>query len=153
MVRDPWIEKRFFAALILLPHPHSILFFEINAAEAQAAAAEEGLSLVRAENSTGFKYVRRDPKSVSKPFKAELRHGGRFEYLGYFATAEEAALAIARFLGPKRVAAALAPAAPKPTPMTAAEAHAAAASEGLALLRGCPDMRFKRYTNFGGPPG
>ena len=52
--------------------------------------------------------------SVSKPFQAQLRHGGRNNQLGTFATAEEAALAVARFLGPEGVAAALAAAAPSP---------------------------------------
>ena len=42
---------------------------------------------------------------MSKPFKAKPTHEGRHKYLGYFATAEEAALAVARFLGPEGVAA------------------------------------------------
>ena len=105
----------------------------MTAAEAHAAAEEEGLALVRAENATGFKGVCRNG-SASKPFKAQLWHGGRHNHLGLFATAEEAALAVARFLGPEGVAAALAAAAPEPAPMTPAEAHAAAAAEGLALV-------------------
>ena len=105
------------------------------AAEAHATAAAEGLELLRAENPTGFKYVSFDSRQnhASKPFKAELRHGGRHKYLGTFATPEEAALAVARALGPEGVATALAAAAPQPT-MTAAEAHATAAAEGLELL-------------------
>ena len=66
-----------------------------------------------------------------------MNRGGRDHHLGSFATAEEAALAVARFLGPEGVAAVLAAS----TPMTAAEAqaaaaeaHAAAAEEGLALV-------------------
>ena len=104
----------------------------MTAAEAHTAAAEEGLALVRAENSTGFKGVYRGgaKSSAGKPFKAELRN----KSLGYFATAEEAALAVARFLGPEGVAAALAPPAPEPPPMTAAEARAEAAAEGLSLV-------------------
>ena len=45
-------------------------------AEAHAAAAAEGLALVRAENATGFKHVSRID-GISKPFQASLRHGGR----------------------------------------------------------------------------
>ena len=100
-------------------------------AEAYAAAEAEGLTLLRAENTSGFMGVSRSG-SASKPFKAQLKVGGHHHYLGVFATAEEAALAVARFLGPEGVAAELAP---EPVPMTAAEAHAAAAAEGLTLLR------------------
>ena len=80
----------------------------MTAAEAHAAAEAEGLSLVQsAENSTGFKGVTLD----GKQFKAQLKHDGRNKNLGHFATAEEAALAYARFLGPEGVA--------KPASMTA----------------------------------
>ena len=71
----------------------------MTAAEARSAAAEEGLSLLTAENLTGFKGVSRNPSSASKPFKVQI--GAK--YLGTFATAEEAALAVARFLGPEGV--------------------------------------------------
>ena len=78
----------------------------MNAAEAHAAAAAEGLALLRAENATGFKHVRRHIGSASKPFMASLKQSGSETSLGTFATAEEAALAVARFLGPEGVAAA-----------------------------------------------
>ena len=109
----------------------------MTAAEAHAAAAAEGLALVCAENAAGFKGVKRSD-CVSTRFEARLKRGGRDVYLGTFATAEEAALAVARFLGPEGVVASLAAAAAaalEPAPMTAAEAHTAAATEGLALLR------------------
>ena len=117
----------------------------MTAAEAHAAAAAEGLTLLRAEdNATGFKGVRhKNDRPRLKPFEAQPWHGGRLKKLGHFATAEEAALAVARFLGPEGVAAALAPPAPEPAPMTAAEAHAAAAAEGLALLRAENPTGFK----------
>ena len=121
------------AAALVPPAPKPA---PMTAAEAHAAAEQEGLTLVRAENATGFKGVSRGGKcSESKPFKAQLWHSGRHNTLGYFATAEEAALAVARFLGPEGIAAALAPPAPEPAPMTAAEVHAAAVEEGLTLLR------------------
>ena len=77
----------------------------MTAAEAHAAAATEGLALLRAENSTGFKGVGRNNGSASKPFQANVRHDGRQEHLGSFTTAEEAALAVSRFLGPAGAAA------------------------------------------------
>ena len=119
----------------------------MTAAEAHAAAAAEGLSLLHAENATGFKGVSYS-NNLSKPFKAQLEHGGRTQSLGRFATAEAAALAVARFLGPERVAAALTPAAPAPT-MTAAEAHAAAEEEGLTLLRADNSTGFKNVQRQG----
>ena len=70
----------------------------MTAAEAHAAAAEEGLALLRADNAAGFKHVTR--KSASKPFQARPEPRRAQHYLGHFATAEEAALAVARFLGP-----------------------------------------------------
>ena len=68
----------------------------MTAAEAHAAAEAEGLSLVPAENATGFKHVSRNPLS-RKPFKAQVTRNGCLQALGYFATAEEAALVVARF--------------------------------------------------------
>ena len=62
---------------------------------------------MRAENATGFKGVSRNGSAI-KPFQANLYNAGRTNHLGYFATAEEAALAVARFLGQEGVAAALA---------------------------------------------
>ena len=89
----------------------------MTAAEAHAAAASKLLALVRAENATGFKGVSHSVAvSASKPFIAKLWHGGRTANLGNFATAEEAALAVARFLGPEGVAAALAAAAQRWSP-------------------------------------
>ena len=44
----------------------------MTAAEAHAAAEEEGLTLVRAtraDNLTGFKGVTREPRSASRPFR------------------------------------------------------------------------------------
>ncbi len=68
----------------------------MTAAEAHAAAAAEGLSLLPAENAAGFKYVEHNPTAL-KAFKARPYHDGRQHELGRFATAEEAALVVARF--------------------------------------------------------
>ena len=90
----------------------------MTAAEAHAAAAAEGLALVRAENATGFKGVGRRSRADdggggargSKPFRETRLQEARgrkaqLTRLGKFATAEEAALAVARFLGPAGAAA------------------------------------------------
>ena len=121
----------------------------MSAAEAHATAAAEGLALVRAETATGFKGVSYEHRGRSKPFQARLWEGGQAKTLGSFATAEEAALAIARILGPAGVVASLAAAATaalEPAPMTAAEAHAAAAAAGLALVRAENATGFKGVT-------
>ena len=70
----------------------------MTAAEAHAAAAAEGLTLLRgrSDSSTGFKGVSHYNNGF-KSFKARLAHGGCMHNLGNFATAEEAALAVARF--------------------------------------------------------
>ena len=102
---------------------------------AATAAAErdrggEGWSWC-APKPDGFKYVSFDSRQnhASKPFKAELRDGSH-KYLGTFATPEEAApcRALGRRASPRRSRRP-----PQPT-MTAAEAHATAAAEGLELL-------------------
>ena len=58
-------------------------------------AEAEGLTLLKADNNTGYYGVRHHP-GKPKPYKAEVSRGGKLVYLGYFATAEEAALCIAR---------------------------------------------------------
>ena len=91
----------------------------MTAAEAHAAAAAEGLALLRAENDTGFwgVYPSRTPQPYSStPFQARVWHDRRTNHLGNFATAEEAALAVARFLGLEGVAAARAADAPPRAP-------------------------------------
>ena len=113
------------AAALAPPAPEPV---PMTAAEAHAGAAAEGLKLLPADNATGFSGVYLNNSSPGKPFKANPYHDGRHHHQGYFATGEEAALAVARFLGPQGAAPA-----PEPT-MTAAEAHAAAAAEGLSLV-------------------
>ena len=50
---------------------------------------------LEADNKTGYYGVSHHP-GRSKPFKAEVKRGGKKVHMGYFATAEEAALCIAR---------------------------------------------------------
>ena len=103
----------------------------MTAAEAHAAAASEGLALLRSNNPAGFKNVSVMNRNLSKRFRAQPWHSGNQHNLGLFATAEEAALTAARFLGSEVDADAPAP---EPATMTPAEARAKAASEGLTLL-------------------
>ena len=63
--------------------------------EARQQAQAEGLTLPVAKNKTGYFGVNHQ-NSKSKPFQAQLRRGGKHVHLGSFATAEEAALCVAR---------------------------------------------------------
>jgi hypothetical protein len=61
----------------------------------QQAQAEK-LTLRVAENKTGYFGVILDKPGKSKPYKARVTRGGKLVHLGYFATAKEAALCVAR---------------------------------------------------------
>jgi len=104
------------------------------AGDALRLAEGEGLRLLRSEsNNTGYKGVS-FTRGRPKPYKAQVRRGGKDVSLGYFATAEEAALSYARTPEAQAaVAAAAAP--PPPPPMTAEEALRQAEAEGLTLVR------------------
>ena len=65
-------------------------------------AKEEGLELVRSRNATGFAGVSIDELIEFCPYQAHvIRDGGRQQFLDNHFTAEEAALAYARALGPE----------------------------------------------------
>jgi hypothetical protein len=99
----------------------------LTAEEARAAAAAEGLELVMSTRSkTGFKGVSKD----GGKYQAKITENGKWRHLGNFATAEEAALCYARHIGAERAAVEAADA----QPLTADEARAAAAAEGLELV-------------------
>ena len=67
-------------------------------AEALRLAANEGLQLVLAPGTpTGYKGVTRQVGSASKPFHAHHQQS----HIGCYASAAEAALAFARYLGPE----------------------------------------------------
>ena len=91
------------------------------------------------DNATGFRGVKHGERR-SKPFQALVWRNGKMQHLGRYATAEEAALAYARELGPEGSKAAAAVAEPA---MTAEQAEAAAAEEGLTLLRADNATGFK----------
>ena len=102
-----------------------------DAAEAAVRQAEaEGLTLQPSANKVGYRGVRKGCRSQagSKPFDASVWRAGEKVHLGGFATAEEAALAYART--PEAQAEV---ANPKPAPLTARDALAQAAAEGLKL--------------------
>ena len=59
-------------------------------------AEAEGLTLLKADNKTGYFGVYLDKPGRPKPYEAQVSRGGKQVYLGTFATAEEAALCVAR---------------------------------------------------------
>ena len=103
----------------------------LTAADARAAAAAEGLELVASSNTAGFRGV---VKHGGK-YQAKVREDGKQHHLGIFNTPEEAALCYARQIGAAQAAAEAAEARCEGLqPLTAAEARAAAAAEGLEFV-------------------
>ena len=89
---------------------------------------------LRVHNKTGYFGVRlAKPGQAKQPYEARVKRGGNDVYLGQFATAEEAALCIARSPEGQAVAAERAAAA---APLTSEEARQQAQAEGLTLLVG-----------------
>ena len=100
--------------------------------EARAAATAEGLELVPSSSKTGFKGVH---KTGGQKYYASITENGAALYLGTFSTPEEAALCYARHIGAERAATEAAQARGEgPQSLTANEARAAAAAEGLELV-------------------
>ena len=95
-----------------------------------AQAEAEGLTLLRADNKTGYFGVHHSHPGYPKPYQAQVWRGGKQVHLGYFATAEEAALCVAR--SPEGQVAAQRAAA-VPVPLTGEEARQQARAEGLTL--------------------
>jgi hypothetical protein len=101
--------------------------------EARQQALAEGLTLLKADNTAGYFGVSHQP-GRPKPYLAKLKCGGKTVSLGNFATAEEAALCVAR--SPEGQEAAKQAAAPPPAPtLTSEEARQQALAEGLTLLK------------------
>ena len=99
----------------------------------RAQAEAEGLTLLVAENRTGYYGVHLDDRpGYTKPYQAQVRRGGKQVHLGSFATAEAAALCVAR--SPEGQAVAAGRAAAAPVPLTSEEARQQAQAEGLTLL-------------------
>ena len=85
----------------------------------RSQADAEGLTLLKADNKTGYFGVYHNNPGKPKPYLARVSRGGKKVLLGSFATAEEAALCIAR--SPEGLAAAQ-KAAAAPPPLTSEEA-------------------------------
>ena len=103
--------------------------------EALRQAQAEGLTLRVGKNSTGYFGVCHEPIK-SLPYRAQLKCGGKKVCLGNFATAEEAALCVARSPEGQRAAqAAEVAAAAAAPPLTIEEAVWQAQEEGLPLLK------------------
>ena len=78
--------------------------------EARQQAQAEGLTLVVSESSTaGYLCVHLAKPGHRKPFKAQVKRDGKQTSLGYFATAAEAALCVARAAAAAKRAASTAP--------------------------------------------
>eukprot|EP00964_Phaeocystis_antarctica_P019065 scaffold10518_cov68-Phaeocystis_antarctica.AAC.4 len=94
-------------------------------------AQAEGLTLIKsARTITGFLGVSYDLRSSKvKPYQAQAWRGGKNMYLGSFATAEEAALCVARSPGGQAAAERAAAA------LTSEEARQQAQAEGLMLIK------------------
>ena len=101
--------------------------------EARQQAQVEKLTLVVAENATGYFGVYLANPGRPKAYQAQVWRGGKKANLGCFATAEEAALCVARSPEGQVLAAARAAAA---APLTSEEARQQARAEGLTLLVG-----------------
>ena len=78
------------------PVPMTVEEAEAQAEAAEAQAEAEGLTLQRSENQTGYVGVYVNTSNKVKPFEARVRRGGQRVFIGHFATAEEAALEVAR---------------------------------------------------------
>ena len=121
-------------------------------AEVHAAVRAEGLTLVSSsENKSGFKGVTASAGGSSRS-QANYTVKGKLHCLGHFATALQAALCIARFLGPDgSAAAAVVATAATPQGMSEADVRAAAEAEDLTLVQ-CSDHQsgFKGVSTYGG---
>ena len=68
----------------------------MTAVEAVALAEAEGLTLARSDNRSGFRNVLDTGLDRARPYHAGVSRDGKHVHLGCFATAEEAALHVAR---------------------------------------------------------
>ena len=102
-------------------------------------AQAEGLVLVGADSRAGFFGVYLTKPGQPKPYKAGVWSGGKNVHLGCFATAEEAALCVARSpeaqVGAKRAATERAAAERAAPPLTSEQARQQAHAERLTLLK------------------
>ena len=105
---------------------------------AQADADEPRLTLLVADNTTGYFGVYLTSPGKPKPYEAEVWRGGKHVGLGYFATAKEAALCVARTPEGQAAAAEWAAAAPERRRQQAQSR--AVFFDQLAPTEGTPDL-------------
>ena len=103
--------------------------------EVRQQARAEGLTLLAADNKTGYYGVSLNQPGKPKPYLAQVWRGGKQVSVGCFPTAEEAALYIARSPEGRAAAAKRAAAPPAAPPLTSEEARQQAEAEGLTLLK------------------
>ena len=105
------------------------------ASKARQQAQAEGLTLRVSENKAGYFGVSllSQAGTRTKPYQAAVKCGGKMVRLGNFATAEEAALCVARSPEGQAAARAAERAAAAPVPLTSEEARQQAQAEGLNL--------------------
>jgi len=103
--------------------------------EARQQAEAEGLTLLKADNTTGYFGVNLHNPGKPKPYQALVWRGDKDVHLGTFATAEEAALCVARSPAGRAAAKRAAAAADAAPPLTSKEARQQAHAEGLTLLK------------------
>ena len=113
---------------------------DMTSAQAIATAAEERLELQT--GGSGFVGVFQTPQACKLPFMARVWRGRKDMNLGYFWSAEAAALCYARSPEGRAAAEAKRAEAQALPPMTAAAALEAAAEEGLELLMSDSGTRF-----------
>jgi len=130
------------------PSKSEMLPYKDRAAVARAAAAAEGLELVpSATGETGFRGVYKH----FRKYASHIREKGQKRHLGIFETPEEAALCYARHIRADRAAREAATVrGATPQPLTADEARAAAAAQGLELVpSSCNETGFKSVNKSG----
>ena len=106
------------------------------ASKARQQAQAEGLTLRVSENKAGYfgvSLLSQQAGTRTKPYQAAVKCGGKMVRLGNFATAEEAALCVARSPEGQAAARAAERAAAAPVPLTSEEARQQARAEGLTL--------------------
>ena len=75
----------------------------MTAEEVLVKAEQEGLTLVRSDNKMGYKNVTFHQGKM-RPYQLKIKVVGRQQHFGYYATAEEAALAYAQHVGKEQAA-------------------------------------------------
>ena len=112
------------------PCPLVLLGAVLAVSDVGSQAEAEGLTLPVADNKAGYFGVYLNKPGKPKPYQARVKRGGKDVHLGQFATAEAAALCVARSPEGQAAAAKRAAAA---APLTSEEARQQAQAEGLTL--------------------